>query len=376
MIREDLVLNPSRLLSALLFILVCLTPLSALAISQLYVFIGTGNDDLRAGSSLKLVVTFFDGRVERYDLSRGRRFADNTNTSVVLPVTPPNTSGISRLALDWQPDRRDLMEDDAWQMNQISVHDGAGPGDPILFDLQASRPPAGVRPRDQIDGPFTNDRGPHRFNPAQEFVLMTRPATEMCRSDTQCDDNLFCNGSELCQPGAPGADSTGCTSGTPPCSGSTCDERAQACTSACVDADGDGAQAAHCGGDDCNDNDAGVYPGNIELWDSANRDEDCNPDTTGFSAGMAGQVQFCDGENVQIMASSSRFVAADCPAGTKCIPQPIGTGVCGTPPPGYLAPQRFSPPGRQQVQSPASLVPRKTTLLKPSGRQTSTIAPQ
>ncbi|MCB1683874.1 MAG: putative metal-binding motif-containing protein [Pseudomonadales bacterium] len=349
-------MNSSRVLPALLL---CLTASPVLALSQLYVFIGTGNDDLRAGSSLKLLVQFAGGRSESYDLSRGRRFADNTNTSVVLPISPPSTTHITRLALAWQPDRRDFMGDDEWQMNQISVHDGAGPGDPVIFDLQASA------------------TGSHKFRGVEELVLTTVSATHVqCQSDGQCSDGLFCNGTELCQPGTSGADARGCATGIPPCAGSACDERAQACSTACVDADGDGALAAHCGGNDCNDNDAGVYPGNVERWDAANRDEDCDPDTTGFSAGMAEQVQFCDGEKVQIMASSSRFIAADCPAGTKCIPQPNGTGVCGTPPPGYQAPQRFAPPGRQQVQSPATLVPRKTSLLKPGARQTSTIAPQ
>ena len=371
-------MNASRLSWVLLLCLAGLISPPAWAISQLYVFIGTGNDDLRAGSSLKMIVEFHDGRSERFDLSRGRRFADNTNTSVVLPVAPPNNSGIARISLEWSPDRRDFMSDDEWQMNQISIHDGAGPGDPVIFDLQANRVQNPGQMMRQGGGPFTRQTGPQRFSGELELVLYTRPSTaEMqCRSDLQCNDGVFCNGAEICQPGSPNADPGGCVAGTAPCAGSSCNEQAQSCATACVDADGDGVPSAHCGGTDCNDNDPRVFPGSVEVWDAANRDEDCDPDTTGFSVGMADQVQFCDGENVLIMASGSRFVAADCPAGTKCIPQPNGTGVCGTPPPGYLAPQRFTPPGRQQVNSTPRLVPRATDLLRPAIGNPGPAAPQ
>ena len=47
------------------------------------------------------------------------------------------------------------------------------------------------------------------------------------------------------------------------------------------DADGDGAYSVACGGDDCDDNDPRRYPGNTEVGDSDDVDEDCNPDTFG-----------------------------------------------------------------------------------------------
>ncbi len=47
------------------------------------------------------------------------------------------------------------------------------------------------------------------------------------------------------------------------------------------DADGDGALAIECGGDDCDDSDPGRFPTNIEVCDAANLDEDCDPETFG-----------------------------------------------------------------------------------------------
>ncbi|MDO9372080.1 MAG: MopE-related protein [Gammaproteobacteria bacterium] len=48
-----------------------------------------------------------------------------------------------------------------------------------------------------------------------------------------------------------------------------------------TDADGDGTVSAACGGDDCDDNDAGRYPGSAEICDGRNVDEDCNDSTSG-----------------------------------------------------------------------------------------------
>ena len=99
-------------------------------------------------------------------------------------------------------------------------------------------------------------------------VALDAPA---CTSSAECDDGLFCNGDEECVGG-------GCRAGAAPCA-SSCDESADSCSD-CVDEDGDGHEAVFCGGDDCADNDANRYPGNIEICD-ASHDEDCDPTTLG-----------------------------------------------------------------------------------------------
>lgn len=93
-----------------------------------------------------------------------------------------------------------------------------------------------------------------------------------CSADMACDDGLFCNGVETC------ADGT-CAPGDAPCAGA-CDEAADRCSD-CADVDGDGHADAACGGDDCDDTDLNRYPGNEEVCDADDVDEDCDPTTFG-----------------------------------------------------------------------------------------------
>ncbi len=136
-----------------------------------------------------------------------------------------------------------------------------------------------------------------------------------CAIDDDCDDGLYCNGSERCAPDEPEADpSTGCVAGRPPTCGApegsclvgVCDEAARGCTSrrdpsvcddgnACtmdgcgpddmctsepLDMDGDGYAAAEVGGmvcaagDDCNDDDENIHPGAEDVCNGV--DDDCD----------------------------------------------------------------------------------------------------
>jgi hypothetical protein len=104
-----------------------------------------------------------------------------------------------------------------------------------------------------------------------------------CRQDLDCSNSVFCDGQELCMPGGAGADARGCLpSRGPPCfTNQSCDEADQRCVSTCTDADGDGHYAMACGGDDCDDHDVNDFPGNPEVCDPSNHDEDCDPTTFG-----------------------------------------------------------------------------------------------
>ena len=108
---------------------------------------------------------------------------------------------------------------------------------------------------------------------------------EPCASAEDCDDGLFCTGEERCDVGNPAADERGCIGvASIRCrAGQTCEERERRCVTTCAsirDADGDGADALECGGDDCDDSDPERYPGNTEGCDP-DVDRDCDPTTIG-----------------------------------------------------------------------------------------------
>ncbi|MBO6938092.1 MAG: hypothetical protein JJ863_24195 [Deltaproteobacteria bacterium] len=109
------------------------------------------------------------------------------------------------------------------------------------------------------------------------------PADTGCTEDAQCDDGVFCNGAETCDPMAAGASSLGCVAGESPCpAGDACIETDDSCDAACEtpDGDGDGVDRVECGGTDCDDTDADRFPGNVEICDPGH-DEDCDPNTIG-----------------------------------------------------------------------------------------------
>jgi len=116
--------------------------------------------------------------------------------------------------------------------------------------------------------------------PAEDAGVDAAPRV-LCTADANCDDGLFCNGPEVCAADDPRADVDGCAPGNDPClTGQRGDEAEALCRSVCsviADADGHGQDAIVCGGDDCDDTSAQRYPGNLEVCDELDRDEDCDP---------------------------------------------------------------------------------------------------
>ncbi len=111
--------------------------------------------------------------------------------------------------------------------------------------------------------------------------------------NTVCDDGAFCNGPETCDP------TRGCLPGVPPlcadgdiCTIDSCDEATGACVNSPIDNDGDGAVSRSCGGDDCDDNNAGRAPGNTEICGNG-IDDDCNSATDALDVACAPTNDLC-----------------------------------------------------------------------------------
>src|SRR5690606_28955750 len=122
----------------------------------------------------------------------------------------------------------------------------------------------------------------------------------------------FCNGAETCDPKDDDADKLGCVAGKSPCDDGRCSEKMEACLGSCdmnADADQDGSVDAACGGDDCDDGDPDRYPGNFEVCDPDDVDEDCDEKSFGDrDADNDGYVdmQCCNG------SGTNRHCGDDC----------------------------------------------------------------
>lgn len=152
---------------------------------------------------------------------------------------------------------------------------------------------------------------------------------DRCEANVDCDDGVFCNGAERCAPASADADVRGCVSAAPPClEGQTCSEAALTCRTTCSeteDADGDGHRAMVCGGDDCDDSDVARYPGNTEVCDVDDRDEDCDPSTFGFrdlDRDGVGDAACCNED-----AEGTRTCGRDCDDAAPSV-SPTGTETC------------------------------------------------
>ncbi len=120
------------------------------------------------------------------------------------------------------------------------------------------------------------------------MVVVSSGCPRPCQTNAECDDGLFCNGPEQCvadkcAPGAPMV----CNDGLA-CTTDVCSNARRGCVFNVVDADNDGYGAATCLdargealGFDCDDTNAQRAPGFLEICDTAELDEDCDPLTLG-----------------------------------------------------------------------------------------------
>ncbi|HEY8432040.1 MAG TPA: putative metal-binding motif-containing protein, partial [Sandaracinaceae bacterium] len=134
-----------------------------------------------------------------------------------------------------------------------------------------------------------------------------------CSTDADCDDGLFCTGTEACVEGRCVQTPVVCDDGVA-CTRDFCSEERGRCISAPPDLDGDGYGDASCLddrgeplGNDCDDTDPNRFPGNLEVCDADGHDEDCDPSTHGG-----------------VDADGDGYESSAC-----CNPGPDGTPQCG-----------------------------------------------
>ncbi|MDN3638757.1 hypothetical protein QWY82_08055 [Simiduia curdlanivorans] len=342
-------------------------PVSRYGISEtsgLTVTVTLGGDGARGGSQLLLVFEMNNGSTRKFDLNRSRaEWPGNSERTIEVSVIPSvRYADVTRMGVEWHGSHGDIMqEQDDVDISSLVVKSKSG-----------ESLPAFIRNRVVSVG-FANN---FRLENDQVYWFgAIRPEVRqsgVCTSDASCDDGRFCNGPELCSPGDPAADPRGCVLAAAPCgSGTACNEETDRCAVSCPDNDGDGHLAASCGGDDCDDNDANRYPGNVEIADSNDHDEDCNLNTHGIFRGAA-STQICDGRNqVVLVDAQEQFTRARCVTGTVCVQQPNGTGVCMPEPAGYQAPTAAILPSGPQ-RAPTNEATKKTDkpstdkILKPS----------
>ncbi len=91
------------------------------------------------------------------------------------------------------------------------------------------------------------------------------------------------------------------------------------------DQDGDGHQSLSCGGDDCDDQDANRFPGNIEIEDPQGHDEDC--DTSTFGGRDQDGDRFIGYSAFNTSADGSEIRGLDCDDNNSSI-HPNASEVC------------------------------------------------
>jgi hypothetical protein len=151
-----------------------------------------------------------------------------------------------------------------------------------------------------------------------------------CAIDADCEDGLFCTGVESCVAGRCESERVVCDDGIE-CTNDYCSEERGRCESDPPDADGDGFGDIACLddrgdplGDDCDDTNAGRFPGNRESCDLD--DEDCDLETRGGTDEDSDGFESAACCNEEIVAGTPNC-GDDCDDARGAV-NPLGTEVC------------------------------------------------
>lgn len=189
--------------------------------------------------------------------------------------------------------------------------------------------------KDFVDLDKNRKNGCEQYRPTQPAT----PPGPKCKTDADCsylgeNDGLFAHAHGECKAGA-GADARGCSFVFARCSAFQVPSEDQR---RCVfdeygvqaDLDRDGFHAREWGGDDCDDGDSTRFPGNREVCDRYNHDEDCDSSTHGGAD--ADGDSLADGACCNVLASGAKFCGTDCDdqssalalSGQRCAPDGSG----------------------------------------------------
>jgi hypothetical protein len=260
--------------------------LGAPAVHRLLVRIATGTEGAPVGSHVELRLREAGRPERRLPLAGGAPWpAGSTRTVPVTLSEPLDPDAVARFSIYFRgPPEAPLA---AWEIASAGVY---------ALSAEGRESPLGVT----IQGLIRREG---------EIASTERAASSLtCVTDADCDDGRACNGRERCEPGARNADARGCVAGVP-----------VACPTnqVCMERLG-------CRGMDVGDASKTPTAGAPAAPVSAP-----GRDTGGAASPVPGAaVQTCSGRDVLLTEASGATRTAHCPAGTACVAQPNGTGIC------------------------------------------------
>ena len=257
-----------RFMAGLLAACLLFLPFATMAADGIRVEIVTGGDDLRGGDE-NLDVRFLNASKQAVLNTRNANvsanWAANSRHRIDVAVTEEQLLQLAfiEFAMTGSPSWPETT--DHWNLEALRVVASVGGQEIVLFEGRGA--------------PL------FRFEGARTRAFDLRRVGQ-CVSAARCDDGLYCNGVEQCvlstRAGLPWRS---CAAGRAPlvcAAGTACSERSNRCEVTAMDADGDGVDSVATGGADCDDQDAGRYPGNAEICDAQGHDEDCDFSTGGL----------------------------------------------------------------------------------------------
>jgi hypothetical protein len=165
----------------------------AVPVSHLEVRVVIGADELSAGSSLELRIYEAGKTVRRLPLVHGEAWPrDSTHIIPVKLSDPLDPRNVVRFSLYYR-----------------SASPSASELEIVAADVEL--PSTQDPPEKLLDATLSGV-----IARQSELATIDRDQAALaCRTDSDCDDKLACNGQELCAPRALGADARGCVKGTP-----------------------------------------------------------------------------------------------------------------------------------------------------------------